>query len=280
MGHNIDTQISHLGLSHNQEIILKTQLKKSQGMILVTGPTGSGKSLTLYSCLNYLNNAKKNIMTAEDPIEMIIEGINQVNIHEKIGITFPSILRTFLRQDPDIIMIGEIRDQITAQLATNAAQTGHLILSTLHSNNCVSTITRLLNLGIPSYNIADSLSLIIAQRLVKKLCQSCKIPAQIPPETLYQLQNNLSIATGQGEIIKTQYKANGCKKCHGSGYNGRTAIFELLPIDENIGQLINEQYRPSKIYNYFMERKYSSLYDQAFTMFSQGLIDLQEIQHL
>lgn len=279
MGYNIDTKISNLGLSCDQEIILKNHLNKSQGMILVTGPTGSGKSLTVYSCLNYLNDHKKNIMTAEDPVEMIIEGINQVNIHEKIGITFPSILRTFLRQDPDIIMVGEIRDQISAQLAINAAQTGHLILSTLHSNNCISTITRLLNLGIPSYNIADSLSLVIAQRLVKKLCESCKRTSQVSPEILDQLHKKLSISPGQIKIIN-QYQANGCKKCNGTGYNGRTAIFELLPINEDIRQLINGQYGSTKIYDYFMEQKYHSIYDQALIMFSQGLIDLQEIQHL
>lgn len=279
MGYNIDTKISNLGLSCDQEIILKNHLNKSQGMILVTGPTGSGKSLTVYSCLNYLNDHKKNIMTAEDPVEMIIEGINQVNIHEKIGITFPSILRTFLRQDPDIIMVGEIRDQISAQLAINAAQTGHLILSTLHSNNCISTITRLLNLGIPSYNIADSLSLVIAQRLVKKLCESCKRTSQVSPEILDQLHKKLSISPGQIKIIN-QYQANGCKKCNGTGYNGRTAIFELLPINEEIRQLINGQYGSTKIYDYFMEQKYHSIYDQALIMFSQGLIDLQEIQYL
>ncbi|MCL5260666.1 MAG: Flp pilus assembly complex ATPase component TadA [Gammaproteobacteria bacterium] len=203
--------IEQLGLDIDQQKIFQEKIFAPQGMILVTGPTGSGKTVTLYTALNQLNSANKNISTAEDPVEIILPGINQVEINHKIGLTFASALKAFLRQDPDIIMLGEIRDLETAQIAIQAAHTGHLVLATLHTNNRAESINRLLNMGVKAYNIATSLTLIIAQRLVRKLCKHCL-----------------------GQNLET-----GCTYCQ-DGYSGRLGIFELLPITKTISKLIFE----------------------------------------
>ncbi len=209
----ISLKIEDLGLDQQQYLHFLEALAKPHDLILVTGPTGSGKTVTLYSALNALNHVKRNILTAEDPVEIRLPGINQTTINPKIGLTFASALRTFLRQDPDIIMIGEIRDFETADIAIKAAQTGHLVLSTLHTNSAVETLARLTNLGISSFNIATSFSLLVAQRLVRKLCDFCKIPY------LMQLNDNSTWRI---------YKAGSCSHCI-DGYRNRLSLFEIIP---------------------------------------------------
>jgi len=202
-------------------------------MILVTGPTGSGKTVSLYTALNILNKPEVNISTAEDPVEIQVDGINQVNINTATGLDFASALRAFLRQDPDIIMVGEIRDLETGEIAVKAAQTGHLVLSTLHTNDAPQTLTRLANMGIPPYNIASSVNLIMAQRLARRLCEHCKSVEELPRTAL--LEEGFS----EAEVAEglTIFKAVGCDKCT-NGYKGRVGVFEILPVTEGIGQLI------------------------------------------
>ena len=202
-------------------------------MVLVTGPTGSGKTVSLYTCLNILNKPGVNIATAEDPSEINLPGVNQVNVNEKAGLTFATALRAFLRQDPDIIMVGEIRDLETADISIKAAQTGHLVLSTLHTNDAPSTLTRMRNMGIPAFNIASSVILITAQRLARKLCPSCKLPADIPHETLVESGFEEREIDGSW----TPYRAVGCSACN-NGYKGRIGIYQVMPISEEIQRII------------------------------------------
>ncbi len=221
---NLTRNLSTLGFTATQLITFTAAISQPQGMILITGPTGSGKTVTLYTALDFLNTPEKNISTVEDPVEIQLKGINQINIHPKIGLHFSTILRTLLRQDPDIIMVGEIRDAETAEIAIQAAQTGHLVFSTLHTNNAYDAIIRLQSMGIPNYNIACSVSLIVAQRLVRKLCESCKHPDSISPATL------LSINFPPALLPCIIYSAVGCQHCF-QGYHGRIGIYELLPIN-------------------------------------------------
>lgn len=222
-----------LGYEEEQKRLYLDALQKPQGMILITGPTGSGKTVSLYTGLNILNTPERNISTAEDPIEINLTGINQVQINLKAGLTFPSALRSFLRQDPDIVMVGEIRDLETAEIAIKASQTGHLVLSTLHTNSAAETLTRLSNMGVPAYNIGSSVSLIIAQRLGRRLCTQCKVPEHVPD---FELEA-LGFTTEQiGQGI-TPYKAVGCNACV-KGYKGRVGIYEVMPMSESIAQLI------------------------------------------
>ena len=233
----LDPMASHLGIDslgfdEDQKELFNHAIRQPNGMILVTGPTGSGKTATLYTALNILNTVDTNICTAEDPAEINMPGINQVNINTKTGLTFASALRAFLRQDPDVIMVGEIRDLETAEIAIKAAQTGHLVLSTLHTNDAPKTLTRLLNMGVAAYNIASTINLIIAQRLVRRLCEHCKQPEDLPREAL--LKEGFS--EEQLEDI-TVYRPVGCSKCNG-GYKGRLGIFQMMPISEEMGRLI------------------------------------------
>ncbi|HSN71795.1 MAG TPA: type IV-A pilus assembly ATPase PilB, partial [Steroidobacteraceae bacterium] len=227
--------IDALGYEPFQKELYLEALRRPHGMILVTGPTGSGKTVSLYTGLNILNTEDSNISTAEDPAEINMQGINQVNVNPKVGLTFASALRAFLRQDPDIIMVGEIRDLETAEIALKAAQTGHLVLSTLHTNDAPKTLTRLVDMGVKPYAIATSVSLIIAQRLARKLCKHCKEPIEIPPEAL------LKEGFSQEEIdegIKL-YGPVGCNQCT-DGYKGRTGIYQVMPVTETIGRIILE----------------------------------------
>lgn len=217
--------IASLGFLDSQLTLFKEKISQPQGLILVTGPTGSGKTNTLYTALDYLNTPEKNISTVEDPIEIQLKGINQINIHPKIGLNFATILRSLLRQDPDIIMVGEIRDEETAGIAIQAAQTGHLVFSTLHTNSAADTFTRLKSMNIPEYNLANSISLIIAQRLIRKLCDYCKLPDNLSSEDI----NSLGLITPQTEI--TIFRANNCEHCI-NGYHTRTAIYELMTMNE------------------------------------------------
>ncbi|WP_211224770.1 type IV-A pilus assembly ATPase PilB [Oceanospirillum beijerinckii] len=224
--------IDELGFIEAQQSHYQKTLLQPQGMILVTGPTGSGKTVTLYTGLNILNTPERNISSAEDPVEINLEGINQVNVNTKVGLDFATALRAFLRQDPDVVMVGEIRDLETAEIAIKAAQTGHLVLSTLHTNSAAETLTRLSNMGIPAYNIATSVNLIIAQRLARKLCPICKVSIEIPIEML------LSEGLSEQEIKQaTLFDAVGCEACH-QGYKGRVGIYEVMPISTEISRLI------------------------------------------
>jgi type IV-A pilus assembly ATPase PilB len=225
--------IDSLGYEPFQKELYLKYLNKPQGMILVTGPTGSGKTVSLYTGLNILNREDTNISTAEDPAEINLPGVNQVNINPKVGLTFAAALRAFLRQDPDVIMVGEIRDLETAEIAIKAAQTGHLVLSTLHTNDAPQTLTRLVDMGVKPYAIATSVSLIIAQRLARRLCQHCKQPMDIPKEALLKEGfTEEDIAAG----LKV-YGPKGCPNCT-DGYKGRVGIYQVMPVSEAIGRII------------------------------------------
>ncbi|MBL8492179.1 MAG: type IV-A pilus assembly ATPase PilB [Rhodocyclaceae bacterium] len=224
--------IDALGYEPEQREALVDAISRPYGMVLVTGPTGSGKTVSLYTCLNMLNKAGVNISTAEDPAEINLPGINQVNVNDKAGLTFAAALKSFLRQDPDIIMVGEIRDLETAEIAIKAAQTGHLVLSTLHTNDAPTTLSRLQNMGIAPFNIASSVILITAQRLARRLC-NCKKPVSIPVEAL--LQAGFSEDEIDGLHL---FGPGGCDRCKGSGYKGRVGIYQVMPISEEIGRII------------------------------------------
>jgi type IV pilus assembly protein PilB len=225
--------IDSLGYEPFQRILYEEHLEKPQGMILVTGPTGSGKTVSLYTGLNILNREGTNISTAEDPAEINLPGVNQVNINPKVGLTFAAAMRAFLRQDPDVIMVGEIRDLETAEIAIKAAQTGHLVLSTLHTNDAPQTLTRLVDMGVKPYAIATSVSLIIAQRLARKLCTQCKQPLDIPAEALLKEGFSAEDARGGMRI----FGPVGCSNCT-DGYKGRTGIYQVMPLTNAIARII------------------------------------------
>ena len=225
--------IDALGYEPFQKDIYLENLKKPQGMILVTGPTGSGKTVSLYTGLGILNVEDTNISTAEDPAEIILPGVNQVNVNPKVGLTFAAALRAFLRQDPDVIMVGEVRDLETAEIAIKAAQTGHLVLSTLHTNDAPQTLTRLVDMGVKPYAIATSVSLIIAQRLARRLCNHCKVPLDIPPEALIKEGFTAEDIAGGLRV----FGPKGCSNCT-NGYKGRVGIYQVMPVTETIGRLI------------------------------------------
>ncbi len=225
--------IEALGYDPDQKALLLDAIQRPYGMVLVTGPTGSGKTVSLYTCLNILNRPGINISTAEDPAEIPLPGINQVNIDDKQGLTFPVALKAFLRQDPDIIMVGEIRDLETAEIAIKAAQTGHMVLSTLHTNDAPSTLTRLMNMGVPTFNIASSILLITAQRLVRRLC-TCKKPLDTPIETLL----NAGFTEADLDGNWTLYGPGECERCKSSGYKGRVGLYQVMPVTEEIQRMI------------------------------------------
>ena len=225
--------IDALGYEPDQKETLMAAIQRPYGMVLVTGPTGSGKTVSLYTCLNILNQPGINISTAEDPAEIQVAGVNQVNMNDKAGLTFSAALRAFLRQDPDIIMVGEIRDLETADISIKAAQTGHMVFSTLHTNDAPTTLTRLMNMGVPTFNIASSVILITAQRLARKLC-TCKEPINIPDQALLEA----GFAEHELDGSWRPYRAVGCEKCKGSGYKGRVGIYQVMPISDEIQRLI------------------------------------------
>jgi type IV pilus assembly protein PilB len=265
-------EIESLGLNAKQYALFLTALKEPQGMILVTGPTGSGKTLTLYSGLYYLNQPTVNIASAEDPIEIYLPGVNQVNIQPKIGFDFAEALKVFLRQDPDIIMFGEIRDSKTAQIGIQAAQTGHLVLSTLHTNSAAETLTRLVNMGIPNYHITASVSLIIAQRLVRRLCVHCKKPHILTPEILA----HRAIETKHAIQV---YQAHGCKKCM-QGYQGRIGIFELLPMTPTIADIMLQHNTAATIEKHARLEGMLTLKESALEKLQAGIIDLEAMDQV
>src|SRR5919109_1358200 len=243
---NLKLDLSKLGFAPAALADFEAAIRAPYGMILVTGPTGSGKTTTLYSALDRLNQPETNIMTAEDPVEFNIKGINQVQIQDNIGLNFATALRSFLRQDPDVIMVGEIRDYETAEIAVKAALTGHLVLSTLHTNDAPSAVTRLLNMGIEDYLLASSLLGIMAQRLVRTLCRHCRRPVEVG---LLPGANGKS-ANGTDGVPTAAYEAQGCEECTTTGYRGRSGIFELLPLNEGVRQLILKRSSADVIKNF------------------------------
>lgn len=266
--------IDSLGYEADQKQLFLEALQQPQGMILVTGPTGSGKTVSLYTGLNILNTEDKNISTVEDPVEINLEGINQVNVNNKVGLNFSMALRAFLRQDPDIVMVGEIRDLETAQIAIKASQTGHLVLSTLHTNSASETLTRLLNMGIPAFNIATSISLIIAQRLARTLCNHCKKPIQYTNQVLEE-------AGFVAEDLQTlnTYAAVGCSHCN-DGYKGRTGIYEVVRITKNIAQIIMNEGNSLDLSNMSRSEGFNNLRSSALKKVAQGITSLEEINRV
>jgi type IV pilus assembly protein PilB len=267
--------IDALGYEPAQKEMYLKALNQPQGMILVTGPTGSGKTVSLYTGLNILNTPERNISTAEDPVEINLEGINQVHVNAKVGLNFAEALRSFLRQDPDIIMVGEIRDLETAEIGIKAAQTGHLVLSTLHTNSAAETVTRLLNMGVPAFNVASSVSLIIAQRLARRLCKECCQPADhIPREAL--LQMGFTDELLEGANIK---KAVGCDLCH-EGYKGRVGIYEVVRVTPSIARIIMEEGNSLQIHAQARTEGFNDLRASALMKVAQGLTSLEEANRI
>jgi type IV pilus assembly protein PilB len=262
---NID--LTALGFQEEELEKYLEAVKKPNGIILISGPTGSGKTTTLYATLKLLNDTKRNIVTVEDPIEYTLKGINQVQLKEDIGLTFASALKSFLRQDPDVIMLGEIRDSETALMAIRASLTGHLVLSTIHTNSAVGTISRLIDMGVPSYLIAETLNLSLAQRLVRKLCSHCKTEVTCDSD---DFPHNYTLPYE----IKTHYKAVGCNHCYHTGYNGRTALYEVININNTIAEQIKHN-TVSKIYT--NDSNHQTLADKAFDLLANGETSLDEI---
>ncbi|MDO3382820.1 type IV-A pilus assembly ATPase PilB [Gilvimarinus algae] len=265
--------IDALGYEDEQKQMYLSALEQPQGMILVTGPTGSGKTVSLYTGLNILNTEERNISTAEDPVEINLEGINQVQMNTRVGLTFAEALRSFLRQDPDIVMVGEIRDLETAEIAIKAAQTGHLVLSTLHTNSAPETLTRLLNMGVPAFNVATSVSLIIAQRLARRLCTKCRRPADdIPDEILSQEGfDDIGIPREEFEL----YHPVGCDVCL-KGYKGRVGVYEVVRITPEIASLIMEGGNSLQIAKAAKAAGFNNLRTSALRKAAQGLTSLEE----
>lgn len=266
--------IEQLGYEPAQKEMLLKAIERPYGMVLVTGPTGSGKTVSLYTCLNILNKSDTNISTAEDPVEINLPGINQVNVNEKAGLTFASALRSFLRQDPDVIMVGEIRDFETADIAIKAAQTGHMVFSTLHTNNAPATLTRLLNMGVAPFNVASSVLLIMAQRLARRLCKHCKAPVDIPEKAL------LSAGFSQADLDGSwkPYGPVGCDECKGSGYKGRVGIYEVMPITDSMIRLIMSGGNAMEIADLARKEGMIDLRQAGLLKVKRGMTSLMEIE--
>jgi type IV pilus assembly protein PilB len=266
--------VDKLGFEEDQKELFMEAVHRPYGMVLVTGPTGSGKTVTLYTALNILNKPETNISTAEDPVEINVSGINQVHINEKAGLTFAFALRAFLRQDPDIIMVGEIRDLETAEIAIKAAQTGHMVLSTLHTNDAPSTLTRLVNMGVPPFNIASAVNLIIAQRLTRRLCTNCKQPLQIPEHAL------LKSGFKENELANlTVYGPAGCDMCN-DGYKGRVGIYQVMPVSEETGAIIMRGGNQNDIEQQVIKENVRDLRQSGLRKVRDGVTSLEEIERV
>jgi type IV pilus assembly protein PilB len=265
--------IEALGYEPKQKELLLNAVQRPYGMVLVTGPTGSGKTVSLYTCLNILNQPGVNIATAEDPAEINLPGINQVNVNDKAGLTFSAALKSFLRQDPDIIMVGEIRDLETAEIAIKAAQTGHMVLSTLHTNDAPSTLTRLMNMGIAPFNIASSVIMITAQRLARKLCK-CKQPIDIPKEALLRA----GFAESELDGSWRPYHAVGCDLCKGTGYKGRLGIYQVMPITDEMRRIIMSNGNAIDIADQARREGVSDLRRSGLNKVITGQTSLEEVE--
>jgi type IV pilus assembly protein PilB len=267
--------VDKLGFEPEQKQLFMEAIHRPYGMVLVTGPTGSGKTVTLYTAVNILNTPDRNISTAEDPVEINLGGINQVNINEKAGLDFSSVLRAFLRQDPDIILVGEIRDLETASIAIKAAQTGHMVLSTLHTNSAPATLTRLVNMGVPPFNIASAVNLIIAQRLGRRLCEKCKTKLDLPNEALQKAGfTDKEISAGL-----TVYGPVGCDSCNG-GYKGRVGIYEVMPVSEDIGEIIMREGTELDIEQQMLKEGVIPLRRSGLRKVAAGVTSLEEIERV
>ena len=263
--------MTKLGFEEDDLRLFKNAIHQPVGMVLVTGPTGSGKTTTLYSALIELNKESDNIMTAEDPVEYNFAGINQVQMHEDIGLTFASALRSFLRQDPDIIMVGEIRDFETAQIAIQAALTGHLVLSTLHTNDAPSAITRLIDMGIEPFLVTSSVVLVQAQRLMRRICEHCKEPVEIPEEAL------IDAGIPKEKIgTFTCYKGKGCPYCNHTGYKGRVSVFEIMPYFEELKALTLKRASGFELKKKAIELGMRTLRQNALLKVMKGISTLEE----
>ena len=264
--------IEALGYEKVEKDRLMQAIGRPYGMILVTGPTGSGKTVSLYTCLNILNQPGVNIATVEDPAEINLPGINQVNVNDRAGLTFAAALKSFLRQDPDIIMVGEIRDLETADIAIKAAQTGHLVMSTLHTNDAPTTLTRLLNMGVPPFNIASSVLLITAQRLARRLCENCKKPADYPRDSLLKAGFRPEDVDGNWK----PYRAVGCASCN-NGYKGRVGLYQVMPISEEIQRIILRDGSALEIGEQARFEGVNTLREAGLVKVKMGLTSLEEV---
>ena len=266
--------IDVLGYEPEQKQLFIDAIHKPQGMVLVTGPTGSGKTVSLYTAVNIINTVETNISTAEDPVEINLEGVNQVNVNPKQGLTFASALRSFLRQDPDVVLVGEIRDLETAEIAIKAAQTGHLVLSTLHTNSAPETITRMVNMGVPAFNIATSVNLVIAQRLARRLCENCKNEVNLPKETL------LDAGFKEEELGSfVNYEPVGCDKCT-NGYKGRVGVYQVMKFSKEIGQILMEGGNALDIATQASKEGVNDLHRSALIKVIQGVTSLEEVNRV
>jgi len=272
---NLQVDLTRLGFEEEPLRDFMSALDKPYGMILVTGPTGCGKTTTLYSALNYLNKIGVNISTAEDPVEYNFLGINQVQVKEDIGLTFAAALRSFLRQDPDIIMVGEIRDFETAEIAVKAALTGHLVLSTLHTNDAPGTISRLLNMGIEPFLVAASVILIASQRLTRKVCTECKEEEKVPVPAL------VSLGFSEEEAMAMKcYKGKGCPACNGSGYKGRIALYEVMPLKDELKELILEGASADELKKTAIRLGMKTLRTSGLTKIKEGITSIEEVMRV
>lgn len=266
--------IEALGFEEEQKKHFIEAINKPYGMVLVTGPTGSGKTVSLYTGLNMLNSPERNISTAEDPVEITVTGINQVNVNVKTGLTFAEALRAFLRQDPDIIMVGEIRDLETAEISVKAAQTGHMVLSTLHTNDAPQTLSRLAQMGVPAFNIASAVVLIMAQRLARRLCEHCKEPADLPDSAL------LEAGFSKDELNDlTVYHAVGCDQCV-NGYKGRVGIYQVMPISEEMGRLIMENRTSIELADQAKKEGVNDLRESGLNKIRAGITSIEEVDRV
>ncbi|MFA6421983.1 MAG: GspE/PulE family protein [Candidatus Buchananbacteria bacterium] len=282
--------LEQLGFQPKQLEIIKRNIAKPHGMLLVTGPTGSGKTTTLYTMLNILNNPNVNICTIEDPIEYKMAGINQSQVQPKIGFTFANGLRSFLRQDPDIIMVGEIRDTETAEIAINAAMTGHLVLSTLHTNDAVTTIPRFIDMQVPTFLIASTINVVVAQRLVRKICKNCIESFNLDKKTIDELEQQFDLdklqknLSQQGYLMKGQdfksilfFRGKGCQQCGDSGYKGRIGIYETLEIDDEISELILKRASRDELEKTAIEKGMTTVLQDGFIKAKAGITTIEEV---
>ena len=266
---NVDVSLEKLGFTEKELNTYKTAVQKPNGIVLISGPTGSGKTTTLYATLKLLNDSDTNILTIEDPIEYTLEGVNQVQLKQNIGLDFASTLRTFLRQDPDIIMVGEIRDVATANMAIRASLTGHLVLSTIHTNSAWATVSRLIDMGIPSFLIASTLNVSVAQRLVRKLCNNCK-------RSISQTSSGIDLdAVKELTEIEIHYEAVGCPSCYQTGYQGRKAVYEIIPITEELVNHIKD--KKLEINKYLKENNIATLKTNMIQLVKEGITSVTEV---
>ena len=271
----LELELDDLGFESGDLGLLRKAMNEPQGMILLTGPTGSGKTTTIYSCLNELNKINTNISTAEDPVELYLTGINQVPVNTDIDLTFSNILRSLLRQDPDIIMVGEIRDQETAQIAFRAASTGHLVISSLHTNSAAATLVRLRDMGVEAFIIASSVSLIIAQRLIGKNCQHCIQSLKVEPQSLL----NLGVPTEELPEYNLM-QGKGCNECNQTGIQGRMAVYETMYIYPSVRQLIIQNASEKEIYSEAIRKGMNALRKNALIKLKQGEISIKEVMEI